>query len=112
MPKVERNIVKPVNVPAREGARANNSFLPLAGGPPAVRPSNESAARGSSANLAELASPVKTPDHRFHVDDAKMAQPRAAIEPGKGAVPVNPFMPGGEGINWAYSVADSAKPKR
>jgi hypothetical protein len=116
MPKVERNVVKPANEPGRRGARAENSFLPLVGGPPAVHPSNESGAKGDrlggSANLAERASPVKLPDHRFRLDDAQMPQPGAAVEPGRGAVPVNPFVPGGAGINRAFPVADSAKPAR
>jgi hypothetical protein len=58
--------------------------------------------------LAGQASPVKTPDHRFNVENAKMPQPPAAFEPGKGAVPVNPLVPGGPGINRAFPVADSA----
>jgi len=115
MPNVERDVVKPANEPGRAGARANNSFLPLTGSPPVAQPSNESGARGDrrggSFNLAEVASPVKTPDHRFHVEHAKMPQPPAAIEPGRGTVPVIPFVPGGQGINRAYPVADSAKPK-
>jgi hypothetical protein len=114
MPNVERDVVKAPNEPGRAGARAANSFLPLAGGPPAAHPSNEARKggdrRGGSANLAELASPVKTPDHRFNIEDAKMPQPPSAFEPGKGAVPVNPFVPGGQGINRAYPEADMAKP--
>jgi hypothetical protein len=115
MPNVERNVVKPANEPGRAGARVNNSFLPLTGGPPAAHPSNEPGARGDrrggSMPLAGQPSPVKAPDHRFNVENAKMPQPPAAIEPGKGAVPVNPFLPGGQGINRAIPVADSAKPK-
>jgi hypothetical protein len=38
-----------------------------------------------------MASPVHPPDHRFNVNHAKMPQPPSAIEPGKGAVPVNPW---------------------
>jgi hypothetical protein len=115
MPNVERDVVKPANEPGPAGARANNGFLPLAGGPPAAHPSNESGAhgdrRGGSANLTPLASPVRTPDHRFNVESAKMPQPPAAVEPGKGAVPVIPFVPGGQGINRAYPEADMAKPR-
>lgn len=115
MPNVERDVVKPANKPGRAGARANNSFLPLAGDPPDAHPSNETGARGDrrggSADLTPLASPVRTPDHRFNVENAKMPQPPSAFEPGKGAVPVNPFVPGGPGINRAYPEADMAKPK-
>ena len=55
---------------------------------------------------------VKTPDHRFKVEDAKMPQPRSAFEPGKDAIPVNPSVPGGQGISRVYSEADVAKPKK
>jgi hypothetical protein len=115
MPKVEREVVKPANEMGPSGNRANNGFLPLAKAPSHVHPSNEPGARGDrrggSSNLAEQASPVRTPDHRFNVENAQMPQPPSAFEPGKGAVPVNPFLPGGQGINRAYPEADMARPK-
>ena len=114
MPNVERGVVKPANEPGRAGARANNGYLPLAGGQPAMHPSNEPGARGDrrggSMPLASQPSPVTTHDHRFQVGDAKMPNPPSAFEPGRGAVPVNPFVPGGQGINRVYPVADMAKP--
>lgn len=114
MPNVERHVVKPG--PATTGNRKANGFLPLTGGPSAVHPANEPGARGDrrggSADLRPLASPVRVPDHRFNVDDAKMPQPPSAVEPGRGAVPVIPFIPGGEGINRTFPVADMAKPNK
>jgi hypothetical protein len=41
-----------------------------------------------------------------------MPQPPSAFEPGKGAVPVEPFVPGGQGINRVYPEADVARPRR
>jgi hypothetical protein len=38
-----------------------------------------------------MPSPVRPPDHRFNVDHAKMPQPPSATEPGRGAIPVNPW---------------------
>ena len=46
---------------------------------------------------------------RFNVDNACMPQPPAAIEPGKGAVPVNPFLASGPGIARAVPIDDDAK---
>ncbi len=115
MPNVERDVVKPANETGRAGARARNGFLPLTGSPATVHPSNEPGARGDrrggTADLTPHSSPVRVPDHRFNVENAKMPQPPSAVEPGKGAVPVNPFVPGGQGVNRAYPVADMAKPK-
>jgi len=115
MPNVERNVVKAPNETLRSDHRANG-FLPLVGGAPAAHPSNETGARGDhrggSADLTGLAPMTKPPDHRFNVEDAKMPQPPAAFEPGKGAIPVNPFVPGGQGINRVFPEADTAKPSR
>lgn len=36
-------------------------------------------------------SPVALPDHRFVARDSKMPQPAAAVQPGKGSIPVEPF---------------------
>ena len=114
MPNVQRNVVNAPNEPTAAGNRKANGFVPLIGEASSVRPSNESGARGDrrngSADMTEVASPVTLPDHRFRVEDAKMPQPPSAFEPGKGAVPVNPSVPSGQGINRVYPVADFAKP--
>ncbi len=115
MPNVERDVVRAPNQQHR-GDRRNNGFMPLAESASPVHPSNETRKggdrRGGTASLTEQASPVKTPDHRFNVEDAKMPQPPSAFEPGKGAIPVNPFMPGGQGVNKVYPEADMAKPSK
>jgi len=96
--------------------RRANGFMPLTESASPIYPANIATVRGDrrggSADLAELASPVKTPDHRFNVEEAKMPQPPSAFEPGKGAIPVNPFVPGGQGINRVYPEADMAKPMK
>ena len=38
-----------------------------------------------------------------------MPQPSSAIDPGKGAVPVNPFVASGPGIARAVAIDDDAK---
>jgi hypothetical protein len=38
-----------------------------------------------------------------------MSQPQSAIEPGKGAVPVNPFLASGPGLARANLIADDAQ---
>ena len=104
MAKVERGVVKPPNQEL-QGLAATRSQAPRAGGP-AARGSNSSILAGDpggSADLTRLPSPVPPMSHRFNVDDAKMPQPPAAIEPGKGAVPVNPFLASGPGIARATS---------
>ncbi|MGO9467910.1 MAG: hypothetical protein ACLQVF_27550 [Isosphaeraceae bacterium] len=116
MPNVERDVVKPPNQQGPAGNRAANGFMPLARDPSPTKPSNEPGAagdrRGGSANLAGQMSPVKTPDHRFKLEDAKMPQPPAAFEPGKGAVPVIPFVPGGQGVNRVHPEAHMANPMK
>jgi hypothetical protein len=116
MPNVERDVVKPANESTPAGNRANNGFMPLVREASPVDPSNEAKVggdrRGGSANLAGNASPVKMPDHRFKIEEAKMPQPPSAFEPGKGAVPIYPTIPGGQGIDRVCPAADVAKPKK
>lgn len=102
MGQVERGVVKGSNQQGPGGDRRNNSFLPLGGGAATVHPSNMPGAagdrRGGSFPLSGGASTVKPPNadqFRFNVDQVKMPQPESAVEPGVGAVPVNPFLPGG-----------------
>jgi hypothetical protein len=115
MPKVERDIVTPANATGPAGNRVQNGFLRLDKAPSQVYPSNEGGARGDrrggSGSLAEIASPVTGPDHRFKLDDAKMPQPQSAFAPGQGAVPINPPAPGSKSANRVCSEAAMAKPR-
>jgi hypothetical protein len=91
MARVERNVVKPPNQKL-QGPGSNKSATPrahvaLAGGPNAALRSGDP---GGSANLTRQPSPVPPVNHRFNVDEAQMPQPPAAVEPGHGAIPVNP----------------------
>jgi hypothetical protein len=94
--------------------RANNGFLPLTKGASPVNPPNNAAGdrRGGSSSLAGAASPVNPPnDGRFANGDKGTSGPASAnpsaMEPGRGAVPVNPFLVSG-GIMPATRQADSA----
>jgi len=115
MPNAERDVVKAPNEEMR-GDRRANGFMPLTESASPVRPPNEEVGgtgahrdrRGGSADLAGGASPITLPDHKFKLEDAKMPQPPSAFEPGKAAVPVQPFVPGGQGVNTVYPQADSA----
>jgi hypothetical protein len=107
-----RSHVTPPNEAGAGGNRANNGYLPLAGAKGSVRPLNHGGdRRNGSAPLGGMASPVHLYDHRFDVSKAKMPQPPSAIEPGKGAVPVNPWDAEGE-PNHALTQPDSGRPPR
>ncbi len=96
---VEHGVVRPPNQPSAAGNGANNSYLPLSRGTGGVKPSNYGAGgdrRDGSMPLNALPSPVQPPNHRFDVGMAKMPQPPSVIEPGKGAVPVNPWNDSGQ----------------
>jgi hypothetical protein len=87
-----RSAVKPPNEAGPGGNRANNSFLPLAGSASPHPPGGLGGdRRNGSFPLGEIASPVHLPENRFDVETAKMPQPPSAIEPGRGAIPVNPW---------------------
>ena len=88
-----RGVVKPPNEAGPGGNRACNSYLPLGGaaGPGLACDHGGGDRRRGCVPLGGMASPVHAPGHRFDVDTAKMPQPPSAIEPGKGAVPVNPW---------------------
>jgi hypothetical protein len=116
MGTVERGVVKGSNKEGPGGDGRNNGFLPLSGGAATVHPANRSGPggdrRAGSFPLGGGASPVDPPNaKRFDVGMVKMPQPESAIEPGKGAVPVNPFLPGGAAARVAGQVADEGKPK-
>ena len=110
MANVERGVVKPPNlelqglaatrsaVPRAEAARACASNSAVHAGDP-----------GGSADLTRQPSPVAPINQRFNVDNARMPQPPAAVEPGKGAVPVNPFGATEPQVVRAIAIADDAK---
>lgn len=99
MGKVERGVVRGSNQEGPGGDKRNNGFLPLGGGAGSVHPANQAMGgdrRMGSFPLGGGASPINPPNNkRFSVGDVEMPQPASAIEPGKGDVPVNPFLPGG-----------------
>jgi hypothetical protein len=92
----------------------NNGFLGLGGAAGTVHPANQGAGgdhRNGSFSLGSSGSPINPPNmRRFSVGDVEMPEPASAIEPGKGAVPVNPFLPGGAAAR-SLPVSDMA-PKR
>ena len=113
-PTYPRGVVKGSNMEGAGGDRRNNGFLPLGGGAATVHPANMAAGgdkRNGSFPLRRAASRITPPNHKFDVGMVKMPQPESAIEPGKGTVPVNPFLPGGAAARVAGQVADEAKPK-
>jgi hypothetical protein len=112
MAKVERGVVKPPNQEL-QGLTATRSRTPRAG-VPVTRGSNSqlhAGDPGGSADLTRQQSPVVQPSHRFNVDDARMPQPPAAIEPGKGAVPVNPIAGSSSRIDPIFTITDLVKPR-
>jgi hypothetical protein len=75
--------------------RAANGYLPLTKGSSPVNPPNDAGRdrRGGSASLAGGMSPVNPPNNSKFQDGDTGATPHAgaAVEPGKGEIPVNPF---------------------
>ncbi len=114
MANVERGVVKGSNKEGPGGDDRNNGFLPLAGGASTVHPANEARVggdrRSGSFPLSESMGAVQPPNHRFDVGMVKMPQPESAIEPGRGDVPVNPFLPGGAAAR-SLPISDMAKPR-
>ena len=114
MPDRQRDVVKPPNEGDFKGDRRTNGFLPLSGSGSPVTASNLSrfmhGDAGGSADLARHASPVVPANARFvDGDPGYTSQPDSAVEPGKGAVPVNPFLASGPGVARASRIADDAK---
>jgi hypothetical protein len=112
MPPMYPSAVNPPNE-TNPGDRRANGFLGLAGRAAPVDPTNLSRFAhgdpGGSANLARLASPIAPPnDSRFRDGDEGLTPGMEFPEsPGRGAVPVNPFLSSG-GIAAARPEADSA----
>jgi hypothetical protein len=64
---------------------------------------------GGSANLARQASPVIAAKPRFaDGDPGYTPQPDSAVDPGKGAIPVDPLFVSGQGLGRAFPIADDA----
>ena len=116
MGKVERGVVRGSNKEGPGGDLRNNGFLGLAGGASTVHPANRSGPGAATAATARSrsacgASPINPPNNRrFEVGDVEMPQPESAIEPGRGADPVNPFLGSGAAAK-AMPVSDMAKGK-
>jgi hypothetical protein len=112
MAKVERGVIKPPNQEL-QGLTATRSHTPRADTPASRRPNSKLHAGdpGGSADLTRQPSPVVAPGHRFNVDDARMPQPPAAIEPGKGAVPVDPIGLTSAGIDAIFANTTVVKPR-
>ncbi len=106
MAKVERGVVKPPNQEL-QGLAATRSHAPRAGMPATPEPTP--ALQGGSADLTRQPSPVAPARYHFNVDNARMPQPPSASEPGKGEVPVNPFLASGTGIARVLPIFDAAK---
>ncbi len=116
MPKAERGVVKPPNEDYK-GNHRSNGFLPLTSTTSPVTPTNLSrfmhGDAGGSGSLARQSSEVPETNRRFDVDKVGNSQFNVfPVEPGRGAVPVNPFVPGGPGLSRARPIADEAKPRR
>jgi hypothetical protein len=97
---VQHGVVKGSNKEGSGGDMRNNGFLPLGGGASTVHPANRQGPGGDrrdgSFPLAGSASPVNPPNaKRWDVGMVGMPDQPFPAEPGKGAIPVNPFMPGG-----------------
>jgi hypothetical protein len=110
MANVERGVVKPPNQ-LLQGLAATRSAVPRAGEAQA-RGSNaavRSGDPGGSADLTRQLSPVAPINQRFDVDGARMAQPPSKVDPGKGAVPVNPFHATSPNLVRAVATEDDAK---
>jgi hypothetical protein len=114
MAEMQRGVVKPPNEGEFSSNKANNGFMPLSRDASPCRPPNETIKDGDpggSFSLAKMASPVNPPNMGLKDGDPGYTpRPGSAVEPGKGAVPVNPFLVSG-GIRPAMPVADMAKPR-
>jgi hypothetical protein len=114
MANVERGVVHGSNKEGPGGDRRANGFMPLSGSAATVHPANMAAGGDRRANgsvsLSGGAPTINPPNHKFEAGMVKMPQPESAIEPGRGTVPVNPFVAGGAAAR-SLPVADMAKGK-
>jgi hypothetical protein len=114
MPDSQRSVVKPPNMSGFKGDARTNGFLSLSGAGSPVSAPNLSrflhGDAGGSADLARRTSPVSpTTSTLVDGDPGYTLQPDSAVEPGKGAVPVNPFVASRPGISRANGITDDAK---
>ena len=108
---MERGVVKAPNEGEFKTDVRANGFLPLSDTASPIEPNERRGGdrRAGSYPLAGGASPITTAQDRdWKVGTSSQPNMPVAVEPGKGAVPVNPFqggMPGGR----AMPIADMAK---
>ena len=115
MPPAEKGVVKAPNQGEFSTDRRSNGFLPLTPGPGSIPSTNLSrfmhGDAGGSADMTRQGTPISPPNAGvFKAGDVgrtDQAAP-AAVQPGKGAVPVNPFLKSGS-IVPASEMRDSAK---
>jgi len=113
MPDRERGVLKPPNMSDFKGDCRNNGFLPLSGAKTPVSASNLSrfmhGDAGGSADLARHKSPVVPANAKLvDGDPGYTSQPDSAVEPGRGAIPVNPLLVSGQGLARAIPIAADA----
>lgn len=107
----ERGVVKPPNEGEFKSDRRANGYLPLAESASPIEPNERRGGdrRAGSYPLSGGGSPITEAQNRdWKVGTSSQPNLPSPIEPGKGAVPVNPFqggMPGGR----AMPIADEAK---
>jgi hypothetical protein len=113
MGSVQRGVVRGSNKEGPGGDHRNNSFASLAGGASPISPNEmkDGDRRAGSFPLAGGAPAIARNMERFDVSQVLMPQPASAIEPGKGQVPVNPFLSSGATARVAGQVADEARPR-
>ncbi len=115
MPKAERGVVKSPNADIFATAGdPRNSYMPLARESSPVAYSNLSRFMhgdpGGSSSLARQTSAVPVPNQRFDVDNVNNSQiDNFPVQPGRGAVPVNPFLADGPGLARAKRLPDDAE---
>lgn len=115
MASVEHNVFPPLpNEMLRNGDPGSSSPLGKTAGN--VHPPNAMIHAGIPNNgfmpMTKQASQVKgsNEDLKFNVANAKMPQPPSVVDPGKGAIPVNPFQSsGGKASQFPVSAMGRAK---
>jgi hypothetical protein len=95
--KVEHGVVKAPNNVLRANKAAHVSMTPASGRASFDVPNlhlHNGDVRTNQMPLKKGPAATKAPDHRFAITDAKMPQPKSAVKPGKGLVPIQ-----GIGVN-------------
>jgi hypothetical protein len=115
MPLAERGVVQPSNIQGPMGNRANNGSVPLTRSASMVEPANaklKDGDPGGAGAMPRVAGDIPLPNHRFSVDNVGNSQYNDfPVQPGQGAVPVNPFLASGPGLARALPIADEARAK-